>query len=459
MSFLVVLNHPPPSGQARIQRYGFSAGFSPAAISHTVPCGNAKNTIFVFQKKNLNASHLMPKISQTGQNVPASPIRKLVPYAEAAKQRGIQVYHLNIGQPDIPTPDEALAAIREVDVRTVAYTHSAGIGSYREALARFYTERGLPLTAEQIIVTTGGSEAILMGMLATCDQGDQIIVPEPYYANYNGFATEAGVEIVPVRSLIEEDFALPPIAEFEKLITPKTRGILICNPNNPTGYLYSEEEILQLREIVLRHDLFLMADEVYSDFCYDGARHHSVLALEGMDDHVIMMDSISKRFSMCGARIGALASRNPAVIDAALRMGQARLCAPYVEQVAAEAALRAPKSYFEQVHDEYKTRRNFMIEALNRMPGVRCPKPRGAFYAIAELPVDDADRFARWMLEEFQHNGHTVMVAPASGFYARPETGRHQVRLAYVLNIDDLRGAMETLALALQAYPGRTTPR
>ncbi|MDE5944073.1 MAG: pyridoxal phosphate-dependent aminotransferase [Rikenella sp.] len=398
----------------------------------------------------------MPKISQTGQHIPASPIRKLVPYAESAKRRGIHVYHLNIGQPDIPTPEEALAAIRAVDVRTIAYTHSAGIGSYREALARFYTDRGLPLTDEQVIVTTGGSEAILMALLATCDRGDQIIVPEPYYANYNGFATEAGVEIVPVRSYIEEDFALPSIAEFERLITPKTRGILICNPNNPTGYLYSEAEIRQLREIVLRHDLFLIADEVYSDFCYDGAQHHSVLTLEGVDDHVIMVDSISKRFSMCGTRIGALVSRNAAVIDAALRMGQARLCAPYIEQLAAEAALHTPKSYFTTVHDEYQARRNFMIDALNRMPGVRCPMPRGAFYAIAELPVDDADRFAQWMLEEFEHQGRTVMVAPASGFYADPATGRHQVRLAYVLNIDDLRAAMETLAVALQTYPGRT---
>lgn len=397
----------------------------------------------------------MPKISQTGLHVPASPIRKLVPYAEAAKRRGVHVYHLNIGQPDIPTPDEALAAIRAIDARTIAYTHSAGIGSYREALARFYTERGLPLTDGQLIVTTGGSEAILMAMMATCNRGDQIIVPEPYYANYNGFAMEAGVEIVPVRSYIEDDFALPPIAEFEKRITPKTRAILICNPNNPTGYLYSGEEILQLREIVLRYDLFLLADEVYSDFCYNGARHHSVLALEGLDEHVIMMDSISKRFSMCGARIGVLASRNPAVIDAALRMGQARLCAPYVGQVAAEAALKAPKSYFTTVHNEYEARRNFMIGALNRMEGVRCPMPRGAFYAIAELPVDDADRFAQWLLEDFELEGRTVMVAPASGFYSDPAAGRRQVRLAYVLNIDDLRGAMEVLEQALKVYPGR----
>ena len=396
------------------------------------------------------------RMSKRISSFQCSPIRRLVPFSREAEAKGIHVIHLNIGQPDIPTPDEALAAIRAIDVRTIAYTHSAGIVSYREALAQFYTRRGLPLTADQVIVTTGGSEAILMGMLATCDRGDQIIVPEPYYANYNGFAAEAGVEIVPVRSFIDDDFALPPIADFEKLITPKTRGILICNPNNPTGYLYSEEEILQLRDIVLKYDLFLMADEVYSDFCYNGAKHHSVLALEGMDRHVIMMDSISKRFSMCGARVGALVSRNPEVIDVALRMGQARLCAPYVGQVAAEAALHTPQSYFQTVHDEYEARRNFMIAALNRMEGVRCPMPRGAFYAIAELPVDDADRFAQWMLESFEHNGKTVMVAPASGFYAEPETGRHQVRLAYVLNIDDLRGAMETLELALKAYPGRT---
>lgn len=398
----------------------------------------------------------MPKISQTGQRIPASPIRKLVPYAEAAKERGMKVFHLNIGQPDIPTPAQALAAIRGIDATTIAYTHSAGIESYRKALADFYTRRGLPLNENQIIATTGGSEAILMAMYATCDRGDQIIVPEPYYANYNGFAAEAGVEIVPVTSYIEDDFALPPIGEFEKLITPKTKGILICNPNNPTGYLYSQEEILQLREIVLRHDLFLMADEVYSDFCYDGARHHSILALDGIDQHVIMMDSISKRFSMCGARIGALVSRNPEIIAAALRMGQARLCAPYVEQVAAEAALSTPKSYFTAVHDEYQARRNFMVNALNAMTGVRCPMPRGAFYAIAQLPVDDADRFAQWMLEEFSHNGQTVMVAPASGFYADPEAGKHQVRFAYVLNIDDLKAAMETLAVALKEYPGRT---
>lgn len=397
----------------------------------------------------------MPKISRTGLRVPASPIRKLVPFAEEAKRRGVHVYHLNIGQPDIPTPKEALAAVREIDVKTIEYTHSAGIESYRRALAEFYTGRGLALTQDQIIVTTGGSEAILMAMMAVCDRGDQIIVPEPYYANYNGFAAQAGVEIVPVRSYIGDDFALPPIAEFEKLITPKTRGILICNPNNPTGYLYSQEEIMQLREMVLKHDLFLMADEVYSDFCYDGAKHHSVLALEGLDEHVIMMDSISKRFSMCGARVGALVSRNREVINAALRMGQARLCAPYTEQVAAEAALKTSPEYFTAVHDEYCARRNFMIGALNAMEGVRCPMPKGAFYAIAQLPVDDADRFAQWLLEHFEHNGRTVMVAPGSGFYADPEAGRTQVRLAYVLNIEDLKGAMEVLEAALHAYPGR----
>lgn len=398
----------------------------------------------------------MPKISNTGIEIPASPIRKLVPYAEQAKARGVKVYHLNIGQPDIPTPTVAMDAIRNISVPTIEYTHSAGIESYRERLAEFYNARGLAINKEQIIVTTGGSEAILFAMYATCDKGDQIIVPEPYYANYNGFAAEAGVEIVPVRSYLEDNFALPPIEDFEKLITPKTRGIMICNPNNPTGYLYSKDEILKLRDIVLRHDLYLMADEVYSDFCYDDAEHHSVLALEGLDQHVIMMDSISKRYSMCGARIGALVSRNSDVIAAALRMGQARLCAPYVGQIAAQAAVATPRSYFTEVHNQYKARRDFVIDALNRMPGVRCPKPRGAFYAIAELPVDDADRFAKWMLEEFQHDGKTVMVAPASGFYTNPIDGLHQVRLAYVLNIEDLGEAMKTLDIALRSYPYRT---
>lgn len=399
----------------------------------------------------------MPKISRTGQRVPASPIRKLVPYAEAAKKRGVKVYHLNIGQPDIPTPEVAMEAIRHIQDRTIEYTHSAGMLSYREKLAQFYTDRGLPLNSEQIIVTNGGSEALQMTMLAVCDPGDQIIVPEPYYANYNGFLIESSVEIVPVTSRIENDFALPSIEAFEELITDKTRAILICNPNNPTGYLYNREEIEKLKEIALKHDLYLIADEVYSDFCYDGEKHHSILALEGMEEHAIMVDSVSKRYSMCGIRIGALISRNPKVIDAALRMGQARLCASYVSQVAAEAAIQTGKEYFENVYDEYLRRRNYLHQAMNRIEGVVCPNPRGAFYVIAELPVDDTDKFAQWMLEEFEYNGTTVMMAPGSGFYSEPAMGSKQVRIAYVLNVEDLEKAMEALEAGLKQYPGRTT--
>ncbi len=399
----------------------------------------------------------MPKISHTGLAVPPSPIRKLVPYADAAKARGTKVYHLNIGQPDIRTPEVALQAIRSLDTQVIEYTHSAGIASYRSRLAEFYSEHGTgPLTPEQIIVTTGGSEALLFAMLATCDRGDQIIVPEPYYANYNGFAAEAGVDIVPVTSYIEQNFALPPIEDFERLITPRTRAILICNPNNPTGYLYSRDELLKLRDVVLRHDLYLITDEVYSDFCYDGACHQSVLALDGLERHAIMADSVSKRYSMCGARIGALVSRNPDIIAAALRMGQARLCAPYLGQVAAEAAVGTPPEYFAEVHNEYKARRNFLVDALNRIEGVRSPVPQGAFYTIAELPVDDADRFAQWLLESFEFEGKTVMLAPASGFYSEPERGRRQVRLAYVLKVEDLREAVRVLEEALKVYPGRT---
>lgn len=400
----------------------------------------------------------MPKLSQTGAAIPPSPIRKLVPYAEAAKARGVKVYHLNIGQPDIPTPAAALNAIRNIDVPTIEYTHSAGIEEYRRDLAGFYTERGAEVTADQIIITTGGSEAIIFAMMATCDHGDQIIVPEPYYANYNGFAAETGVEIVPVASSIEDDFALPPIDRLRELITPRTRAILICNPNNPTGYLYSREELEALRSIVLEYDLYLIADEVYSDFCYDGAVHHSVLDLEGVDQNVIMVDSISKRYSMCGARVGALVSRNCEIVSAALRMGQARLCSPYVEQIAAQAAtVGTPKSYFTQVNSEYKARRDCLIGALNKMDGVFAPVPRGAFYAMVQLPVDDADRFAQWMLEEFQFEGKTVMVAPASGFYVDPIGGKYQVRMAYVLCLEDLREAMRVLEQALKVYPYRTT--
>ena len=389
--------------------------------------------------------------------MPASPIRKLVPYAEAAKKRGINVYHLNIGQPDIKTPQVALDAIHRDRARVLEYTHSAGIESTRRKLAEFYASRGIEgIDYNDIILTSGGSEAILFGMLAICDPGDQIIVPEPYYANYNGFAIEANVEIVPVKSYIEDNFALPPIPDFEKLITPRTRAIFICNPNNPTGYLYTEDELEQLKELVRKHDIFLFSDEVYSDLCYDGRTHHSALKLKGIDDNVVMFDSMSKRYSMCGIRIGAIVTRNRQLLDSALKMGQARLCTSYIGQVAAEAAMDAPQSYYKDVYDEYVSRRDYIINALQKIEGVVCPMPSGAFYAIVQLPVDDADRFAQWMLEEFDHNGNTVMIAPASGFYHNPEDGKKQARIAYVLNKKDLAAAVEALEAALKAYPNRT---
>ncbi|MEG1606728.1 MAG: pyridoxal phosphate-dependent aminotransferase [Mucinivorans sp.] len=395
----------------------------------------------------------MPEISKTGQVIPASPIRKLVPFAEEAKRRGIKVYHLNIGQPDIHTPELAMEAIRNLDDKVIEYTHSAGIESYRRALATFYCAQGKMVDYTNIVVTTGGSEAILLSMLAVCNPGDEIIVPEPYYANYNSFAIEAQVKIVPVTSRIEENFALPPIAQLEKLITPATRAILICNPNNPTGYLYSQEEMLSLRDLVLKHDIFLMSDEVYSDFCYDNRVQHSVLSLHGVDKNVILIDSSSKRYSMCGVRVGAVVSRNAEVMDAILRMGQARLCAPYLGQVAAQAALSAPRSYYEDVKAKYVSRRNYMIQALQQMDGVVCPMPCGAFYAIASLPIDNADRFCQWLLEEYSFQGATVMLAPAQGFYSNPQTcPQTEVRLAYVLELDELKVAMKVLSEALKSY-------
>lgn len=395
----------------------------------------------------------MPHISKVAVEIPASPIRKLVPFAEAAKKRGTKVYHLNIGQPDIPTPDVALQAIHNISDKVLEYTHSAGIESYRRGLADFYNRRNLNIDYTNIIVTTGGSEAILFGMLAICNPGDQIIIPEPFYANYNSFAMEAGVEIVTIKAKIENGFALPPIADFEQKITPRTRAIMICNPNNPTGYLYSKEEIEQLRELVLKHDLYLLADEVYSDFCYDGREHYSVLNLKGVDENVIMFDSVSKRYSMCGVRLGAIISRNCKVMDAVLRMGQARLCAPYLAQVAGQAAINTPKSYFDDVQAEYVARRNYVIGALQKMEGVVCPMPSGAFYAIARLPIDNADKFAQWLLEEFSYKGATVMVAPATGFYNNPKTcPQDEVRIAYVLKIEDLAAAMEALEVALKVY-------
>jgi aspartate aminotransferase len=398
----------------------------------------------------------MPDISARGKNIPASPIRKLVPFAEAAKRRGVKVYHLNIGQPDIPTPEAALDALRKIDLKVIEYTHSAGNESYRRKLAESYGKMDIRIDHTEIIVTTGGSEAVLFAFMACLNPGEEVITPEPFYANYNGFAVSAGVTVVPVRSYVENDFALPSIEEIEKKITPKTRGILICNPNNPTGYLYSHAELMQLRDIVKKHNLFLFSDEVYREFCYGGEKHFSAMNLEGVENNVIMLDSVSKRYSMCGVRIGALITHNKEVLAAALKFGQARLCPPELGQIVAEAALETPKEYFEGVYNEYIARRDFMVEALNRMPGVYCPKPKGAFYTVVKLPIDDSDRFAQWLLEDFSYKNRTVMVAPATGFYFTPGAGKNEVRVAYVLKIDDLREAMETLAEALKVYPGRT---
>ncbi|MBK6629431.1 MAG: pyridoxal phosphate-dependent aminotransferase [Flavobacteriales bacterium] len=397
----------------------------------------------------------MPAISTKGRLMPASPIRKLVPFAEAARKRGTQVLHLNIGQPDIRTPEVALEAIRHLDRTVIEYSHSAGFESYRKGLAAYYGKHGIPATHEQIIVTNGGSEALLFGMMACFEPGDELIIPEPYYANYNSFALAAGVKVVPVRSTIQEGFALPAISAFEALITPRTKGILICNPGNPTGYLYSRTELETLRSIVLKHDLFLFADEVYREFCYDGATHISALSLEGLDQHAVLIDSVSKRYSMCGARVGAFITRNAELLATVLKFAQARLSPPTFGQIASEAALNTPKAYFDEVIAEYSQRRDILVNSLNSIPGVLCPSPKGAFYCVAELPIDDADAFCQWLLESFSHNGHTVMMAPCSGFYAEPATGRKQVRLAYVLEQEKLRKAVDCLRVALDQYPGR----
>ncbi len=387
--------------------------------------------------------------------MPASPIRKLVPYAEEAKRKGHKVYHLNIGQPDIPTPDVALNAIRNLDEKVLAYSHSAGNESYRKKLAGYYVENGIDIDHTELLITTGGSEAVLFAFMTCLNPGEEVIAPEPFYANYNGFATTAGVNIVPVTSYIENDFALPPVEEIEKKISDKTKGIIICNPNNPTGYLYSEEELRQLSEIVKKYDLYLFSDEVYREFCYDGEKHFSAMFLKGIEQNVVLLDSVSKRYSECGIRIGALISKNKEVISTALKFAQARLSPPGLGQIAGEASIDTPPEYFTKVYDEYIARRDFMVEALNRIPGVYSPKPKGAFYTVARLPVDDADRFAQWILEEFEYKKQTVMVAPASGFYSTPGKGNNEVRIAYVLNINDLMNAMETLAEALKVYPGR----
>jgi len=388
--------------------------------------------------------------------MPPSPIRKLVPFAEKAKRKERKVYHLNIGQPDIPTPEVALNALRSISQKVIEYSHSAGNESYRRKLAGFYQKIGINVDYTELLVTTGGSEAILFALMTCVNPGEEIISPEPLYANYNGFAVTAGINIIPVTSYIKDDFALPPINEIEKRVTRKTKGIIICNPNNPTGYLYSREELFLLRDIVKKHDLFLFSDEAYRDFCYDGATHFSAMNLEGIENNVIMLDSISKRYSECGVRIGALVSKNREVISTALKFGQARLSPPGLGQIAGEASVDTPPEYFREVNREYTARRNFMVDALNKMPGVYCPKPRGAFYTVVKLPVDDADKFAQWLLEEFEYKNQTVMVAPASGFYSTPGLGKDEVRIAYVLNIDDLRNAMKTLTEALKVYPGRT---
>ena len=387
--------------------------------------------------------------------MPASPIRKLVPFADEAKKKGRKVYHLNIGQPDIPTPPAALEAVRNMASKVIEYSHSAGNESYRKKLAAFYEKIGIHVDYTEILITTGGSEAISFALMATADVGDEIIVPEPFYANYYGFANAAGVKVIPVKSDIDHNFALPPMEEIEKLITPKTRGILICSPNNPTGYLYSREEIEQLGAMIKKHDLYLYSDEAYREFCYDGLKHFSAMTIKDIEQHVILIDSVSKRYSACGVRIGALVSKNKEVISTALKFAQARLSPPTFGQVLGEAAIDTPQSYFDEVYKEYIGRRNFLVTALNKMKGVKCPMPKGAFYAIAQLPVDDTDKFAQWLLSDFEYNDQTVMVAPASGFYSNPELGKHEVRIAYVLKIEDLKKAMTCLEKALQVYPGR----
>ena len=396
----------------------------------------------------------MLSISTRGQNMPPSPIRKLVPFAEAAKKRGIKVYHLNIGQPDIETPPQILEAVRNSDFKVLEYSHSAGNETYRKKLVDYYDRVGINVSSNEIIVTTGGSEAILFGFMSCLDAGDEVIIPEPYYANYNGFAVSAGITVVPITSGISNGFALPPIEDFEKVITSKTRAITICNPNNPTGYLYSREEMETLKEIILKHDLYLFADEAYREFCYEG-EHFSSMHLTGVDDNVILMDTISKRYSACGARIGALVTKNKAVLQAAMKFAQARLSPPSFGQILAEAAVDLPGDYFEKTKAEYQLRRNTIVKRLNAIPDVYCPNPGGAFYAMAKLPIDNADNFCQWLLESFSYLNSTVMLAPATGFYGTPGLGLNEVRLAYVLNVDAINLAMDCLEKALIEYPGK----
>ena len=397
----------------------------------------------------------MPNISNKGTKMPESPIRKLVPFAEGAKKKGKTVFHLNIGQPDIESPELALDAIHNFNQKVVEYSHSAGFESYRKGLATYYQKLGIDIDYNDVMVTTGGSEALLFGLNSCLDNGDEIIIPEPFYANYNGFSISAGVKVKPITTSLNDGFALPAIEEFEKLITPQTKAILICNPGNPTGYLYSKEELETLRDIVIKHDLFLFADEVYREFCYDGNTHHSVLNIEGLEQYAVVIDSTSKRYSMCGIRVGCMISKNKELMATALKFAQARLSPPTFGQVAGEAALSTPQSYFDEVSTEYVQRRDLLIEGLNKIEGVICPKPKGAFYCIAQLPVDNADKFAQWLLEEFDHEGKTLMVAPAAGFYSTPNTGTNQVRIAYVLKQEALTQAIVCLEKALEVYPGR----
>lgn len=396
----------------------------------------------------------MLQISNRGQQMPASPIRKLVPFAEAAKKRGTTVYHLNIGQPDIETPKMVLDAVRNSDFKVLEYSHSAGNESYRKKLVEYYKSVGIDVTHNQILITTGGSEAILFGFMAALDEGDEVIIPEPFYANYNGFAVAAGVKVVPVTSYIENGFALPPIAEMEQKITSKTKAIVICNPNNPTGYLYTPEEMEQLKQLVLKYNLYLFSDEAYREFCYTGTQT-SALHLTGIDDHVVVMDTISKRYSACGGRIGAFVTKNKSLYEAAMKFAQARLSPPSFAQIAGEAAIDLPSDYFDATKAEYKLRRDTLVARLNAMPGVFCPNPGGAFYAIAKLPIDDSDNFCQWLLESFSHNNATVMLAPATGFYGTPGLGKQEVRLAYVLNVEAINKAMDCLAAALVAYANK----
>lgn len=398
----------------------------------------------------------MPNISIKGQEMPASPIRKLTPFADKAKQEGKHIYHLNIGQPDIETPEIMLDAIRNIDFKVWAYTPSEGTASYRNKLTEYYNGLGYGIEPSDILVTNGGSEAITIAMQSCLNPGEEIIIPEPFYANYNGFACSAGLVVKPILSTIENGFALPAIAEFEKLITEKTKAIAICNPNNPTGYLYSREELEALRDLCLKYDLYLLSDEAYREFCYDGREFISPMHLEGLDQHVIVLDTVSKRYSACGARLGCMVTKNKAVWNTALKFAQARLSPPAVAQIAATAAVDTPASYFEAVSEEYTKRRDLLVAGLNAMPGVYCPNPGGAFYVVARLPIDDSDKFSQWMLEEFSYENQTVMMAPATGFYSSENTGKNEVRLAYVLNTDDLQKALTCLKKGLENYPGRT---